>query len=452
MLVPDADAKRGLVLRLLDEPPQGQTGNLHHIAARILADREAILRVARSKPTPFYLYDPAAHAAALTAFDTAFSAELPHHQPFFAVKSNHEKNVVQGAVAAGYGLDVSSGRELAQALKTKAPQILFSGPAKSPSDLETAIAAADRVTVNIDSFRELERLVDAAERQQREIRAGVRIYTKYHGSWSKFGIPLEDLARFWRAAAEHPAVRLEGIQFHLSWNRNAEPYCNIIRDLAAYLEREFSLAERMSIRFIDIGGGYRPHANEGYYPGDVPQAALYKTAAEHYGEAIDFVEPYYIKDSIPIADYAAVIGGAVRERLAHVVDAQYYTEPGRIVATDAMHLVLRVVDRKRDDLVIVDGGINMVGWERYLHIYAPVVNLTHPADVDRPLRVYGSLCDPEDVFAYHVYTAAVEEGDVLVIPYQGAYTYCVAQDFIRPIPKVYRLPAGKKQGKGGRSF
>ena len=99
-----------------------------------------------------------------------------------------------------------------------------------------------------------------------------------------------------------------------------------------------------------------------------------------------------------------------------------------------MHLVLKVVDVKSPDLVITDGGTNAVGWERFEHDYFPVINLTQPGLTEHPCLVLGSLCTPHDVwgFSYHGY--GIAEGDVLLVPDQGAYTYSLRQEFIKPLP------------------
>jgi diaminopimelate decarboxylase len=439
-LVADLAAKKARVAALLEAEHPIPEGDLAHVAARALGQREALLAAAERHPTPFYLFDRAGFSEALRAFAGAFDARLPGHRPFYAVKSNHHPLVVEEAVRRGFGLDVSSGRELRQALALPVREILFSGPAKSADDHALALANADRVTVHLDSFRELERLGAAASAAGRTIRAGVRVSTAHHGAWSKFGIPLADLGRFWREAQHHPFVDLRGIQFHLSWNRDASPYRRIIEDLARTLERDLDAEARRRIAFIDVGGGYKPHRLEGYYPAAHPLGEVIAAADGFFGEETEFVPRYIVKDSIPVEEYAAVIGEAVERCLRPLVDCAYYTEPGRIVSTFAMHLVLRVVDPKSDGLVILDGGINMVGWERYLHIYCPVVNLTHPADREIDVRLGGSLCDCEDVWGFHCFAERIEEGDVVVVPYQGAYTFCVAQDFIRPIPPVHELP------------
>jgi diaminopimelate decarboxylase len=438
MIARDLEEKKKLVLRLLAEPHDLLSEPLDHVATEILRSREALLGLASRYETPFYAFDGERFSRALEQMKLAFGARIPRHRPFYAVKSNPHRSVLLAAVASGFGLDVSSGRELRLALDLGEGPLAFSGPAKTREDLDLAATHAGRVLVNIDSFRELERLGEVSARRQVRVRAGVRISTEHHGAWSKFGIPITDLRRFWQSAKAHPFVDLHGIQFHLSWNRDARPYERIIEELGTTLAG-FSPAERADIRFIDIGGGYRPHRLEGYFPSDDALGSVLETASQHYGEPVSFEAPFYVKESVSIDEYASAIGAAIDRHLRPHVECDYLTEPGRVVSTYAMHIVLRVVDKKSAGLVIVDGGINMVGWERYLATYCPVVNLTRPAATEVEVQIGGSLCDCEDVWGGRLYGDGVEEGDVLVVPFQGAYSLTTAQEFIRPIPPVYAM-------------
>ena len=431
--------KRQQIEQILNSPPAGEPGDFSHVVSRILQRREDILALWRGSRRR-YLPTTRGHSAALDEFAGAFGRHVPLHQPFFAVKSNHHPYLAAEAVAADFGLDVSSSRELKLALDAGANRILFSGPGKSAADLDLALAHRQRVIVNLDSFRELELLGKAAARHGNGIRAGVRIHTSAHGAWSKFGIPLAKLPQFWRLAATHPGIELQGLQSHLSWTHDAAPYCRVIREVAEILQEQLAPAERQQIKFYDFGGGFRPYRIEGRYPTELPLGELIRVADEESGETSRFSAPYYYQDSVPIETYAGEIGAALAEHLAPLVECEYFSEPGRVVAAPAMHLVMRVADRKRDDLVIVDGGIHMIGWERYLHVYCPVVNLTRPALREIPVRICGSLCDPEDVMGRWCFADSLQEGDVLVMPFQGAYTYSTAHNFIRDIPPVHRLP------------
>jgi diaminopimelate decarboxylase len=429
---PLAEAKDH-VRRLLDEATFPPSDDLAEVADAILPRRAALLALAERYPTPLYAFDPPGFRAALAAFRRAFDPCLPNHAPFYAVKSNHHPWVIAAAADAGFGLDVSSGSELEAALATAAP-ILFSGPAKSEDELLTAAAHADRVTVQLDSERELRLLGQVSARTGRRVRAGLRVWTGEHGAWSKFGVPLRELTRLWRSAP--PGVELVGVQSHLSWNRSPEPYVAVIEEIGAALA-QWTADERARLEFLDVGGGYRPHRLEGYFPPEHALGAALQAASEHYEVPIRWPEPFYVKPSVPLDAYAQAIGAALARHAPHV--PAVYTEPGRIVSTYAMHLLVRVVDKKSDDLVIIDGGTHMVGWEKYLQIYAPVVNLTRPARTELSVRLGGSLCDSEDVFGQRCFASAIEEGDVLVVPFQGAYSWGTAQRFIRAIPEVRRM-------------
>ena len=106
-----------------------------------------------------------------------------------------------------------------------------------------------------------------------------------------------------------------------------------------------------------------------------------------------------------------------------------------------MHILLRVVDKKADDLVVTDGGTNIVGWERFETDYFPVINLSRPSLTERNCMIFGSLCTPHDIWGYGYFGEGIEPGDVLMIPSQGAYTYSLRQQFIKPLAKVVSLEA-----------
>lgn len=379
------------------------------VAQAVLERRDELLQ--SIGPTPAYLFDGTGFRAALDGFRRVFDSRLPEHRSFFAMKSNPHPLVVRGAVDAGFGLDASSGRELRQALAatttTPEVQIVFSGPAKSREDHDLALLHADQVTVHVDSAGELRRLGEAVQRAGRPIRAGLRISAG--GDWAKFGVPAERV----RELRIPEGVHLRGLQFHLSWNRDPEPYRRMI-EIVAPLFEEIGQSNGLAgeLMFLDVGGGYRPHRLEGEFP--------------------DFT----VKPSVPIEAYADGIAAAVRRA---GLRCAVWTEPGRILSTFAMHLVMRVVDKKSDSLVIVDGGIHMVGWERYQSIVHPVVNLDRPSLDEQVVRLGGSLCDCEDTLGERVFGAGIEEGDRLLIPFQGAYSFTTAQNFIRDIPPVYPI-------------
>jgi diaminopimelate decarboxylase len=104
-----------------------------------------------------------------------------------------------------------------------------------------------------------------------------------------------------------------------------------------------------------------------------------------------------------------------------------------------MHIVIKAVDRKGDDLVVADTGTNILGWERYETDYVPVVNLTRPSLTERPCLITGSLCTPHDIWGWSFFGDDIEPGDILLLPNQGAYTWSLRQEFIKPLAKVVKV-------------
>jgi diaminopimelate decarboxylase len=440
------EKERKEILKILRLRPRNKKGSLLNVVKGIKADARIFLKMAREHQTPFFAVDGRALERNIEGFLGAFRKHLPEVHAFYAMKANHHPMIVGTAVKHGMGLDVSSGRELGIALKAGAKRILFSGPGKTPPEHELALENSNRVIVNLDSFGELERLGKLAAARGRKIRAGVRINVASLGGWTKFGIPLDELKRFWDTAKKYPFIGLQGIQFHISWNRDVTRYEEMLGIIGGYLEKNLTAKDLGEIRFIDFGGGYFPDRSEGYYPwtahypGAWPGGKIVSIADSYLGRTTRFRDRYYITESSPVAVFARGIAASISRHLKPLLDCEYFTEPGRIIANDAMHIVIKLIDCKKPDFVISDGGVNMVGWEYGEFFYYPLVNLTHPSDREIPCTVTGPLCTPHDTWGYNCYAEKMVEGDIIVVPNQGAYKYVLAQDFIKPKPQVYLMP------------
>ena len=414
--------------------PRLDPTQLRRLVGSVVDQRHRYLAALDVRPSPLYLLDRSALAARSRQLTRAFRRALPDVGFYYAVKSNHHPDIVSQLVSDGFGLDVSSGQELELALAAKATDIVLSGPGKQPAEIRLAVDNADRVTVLLDSFTELQRLKQIAAEMGRPVRAGVRLTTQPGGLWRKFGIPLKDLVDLWDAFQSDRWVTLCGLQFHTSWNRAPQPQVDFLLELGCALAAAPGPL-REAIRFVDVGGGYWPEEGEWLQAAGTAEGQI--RVAQ--GEAV--VEPlaHYALPSTPINAYASAIGEAVRTHLACIAPCRIFIEPGRWLCHDAMHLLLTVVDSKPPDLVITDAGTNAVGWERFETDYFPVVNLSRPSLQERPCLVLGSLCTPHDVWGYACFGEPPRIGDVLLIPNQGAYTYSLRQDFIKPLPEVVAL-------------
>jgi len=337
---------------------------------------------------------------------------------------------------SGFGLDVSSGAELQTALTLGANDIIFSGPGKTNEELGLAILHRDRTTLLLDSFGELERLKVLVSRSDdiNPVRVGIRLTTNPDGLWRKFGIVPEKLPTFWNQVKNLSTIQFKGLQFHSSWNLTPDRQVEFIMLLGNILNNmpeDFN----QSIEFIDIGGGYWPGEGEWLQFAGTPEGIYHKAMDKN----LEPVETHYIMPGTPIEKFAQTLFKAINKHIFPFVNCRICFEPGRWICHSAMHILFTIVDKKGHDLVITDAGTNAIGWERFETDYFPILNLSRSALQEKVCSVLGSLCTPHDVWGYTYFGNDIQVGDLLMIPCQGAYTYSLCQNFIKPLPDFVKI-------------
>lgn len=423
---------------VLEKDVNWEKGSLNSVVKKFLDRRDSFLQLARIHATPMYVLDQQELINSIDEFDYNFQKYIPGLRPYFAMKTNHHPFILKTLIKKGWGIDVSSIREFKLAQKSHCKNFLYTGPGKTREDLLYILQSREHVIINVDSFGELQKLDEVTRKVKKNIVVGVRIITSAHKAWSKFGIPIKDLKKFYIQAKTMPFVKLQGIQFHLSWNESPDPYRQAIKQLGSYLQKNFSKKELSEIKFIDFGGGFLPYKSEGLYPWASPKGAIIKTVDEYFNQKTSFKDKYLFLPSVSLDTYAQGISAAISKYLSFL-NCSYLAEPGRIISNSSMHILLRVVDNKNNKLVIADGGINIIGWERFLSEYFPIINLTRPSLTEHECTIAGPLCTPDDLWGYYYYGKTIHEGDILLVPNQGCITYSFAQNFIQPIPPVYIL-------------
>jgi diaminopimelate decarboxylase len=401
---------------------------------RFWARRQIFLEGATRFGSPHYFYDQTCLVAAARRFQATFERHFGCFQAFFAVKSNCLPALVRDVVAQGLGLDVSSGLELGGALALNCPRIVFSGPGKTDSELQLALANRPRVILLLDSFGELERVTALVRNQPAgdALRCGVRVHGPVQGKWNKFGIPLDQLPRMLKAARAVKGLRFCGIQMHSSWNLTPEPQKAMIAAISACLRNKVPPDLWQSLEFLDIGGGFWPEAGEWLNSENTLKGSL-----------LQLIDPkaalpsvHYYRPSAALEVFAQQLSQTISACGPPLCDLAIWAEPGRWICHGAMHVVLRVVDRKGPRSVITDSGTHLLGWERPLSEFIPVLNLSQPARQERSCMIFGSLCTPSDIWGKTYFGAGIAVGDILLIPDQGAYTYSLRQSFIKPLARV----------------
>lgn len=425
----EAKTKRILAKRDLPLPREAVLAYL----APILSRKEDYLRLVREHGTPLIVFDEKALIDRAERFRAAFTACIENFHPHFAVKSNNHPFVSGALASIGYGLDVSSGVELKMVLETPCKSILFTGPGKTLPELALAVENHPRVTVLADSFGELERLSIAAREARKTVSIGVRLTNDTRGLWRKFGIPPSRLGEFIELAEKLGNVEVRGIHFHTSWNMNPSAQVKFIERIGKTLKK-LGKPRTGKLEFLDIGGGYWPERGEWLNAGGTERGKLLGAANIHPAGSGPFLVP-----AAPIDEFAVAIAAALEEHIFPFSNLKIYAEPGRWVCDDAMQVLLTVMDKKGGNLVIADGGTNIVGLDKFEADYCPVANLSRPSQKTSKCLVTGSLCTPHDIWGFEVEGESPEPGDILLVTAVGAYTWSLRQEFIKPLARVVQL-------------
>ena len=402
-----------------------------------LKKRDVLLESARRFNTPQYFFDEPALAQSLSRFHEAFSKRIERFRVFYAVKSNSFPGLSKYVSDAGNGLDVSSGLELSMALSLGCKSILFSGPGKTDAELILAIQNRDKATLLMDSAGELQKvsaLVRDLDLEGVPLRVGFRLRGHHHGIWGKFGVAPEGFPDLFSKALAVKNLDPQGIQFHTSWNMGPEAQVKMIERVGACV-KALPESSQTRLKFLDIGGGYWPERGEWLNPQNTLSGKLLQILDPDF----EFKPSHYYHPARPLEVFAREISAALRSQGPPLSQLEIFMEPGRWISTPAMHVLIKVVDKKEATVAIADGGINLLGWERPLFEFTPLLNLTRPSLREFPVRVFGNLCTPLDIWGTTLFGEGVENGDILLVPDQGSYTYCLRQSFIKPIARVIRF-------------
>lgn len=356
--------------------------------------------------TPFYVYARKALDERVAQLRQAMPPELKIH---YAMKANPMPALVQHMATLVDGFDLASAGEMKVALDTPMPadHISFAGPGKRPHELSQAIAAG--VTLNVESFHELETIVAQCEALGLNAKVAIRINPAFElkasgmkmgGGPKQFGIDEEQVPRALQRIKE---LDLAFQGFHIysgSQNLKAESIIDA-------QQKSLQLASQLSdhcpspIRKLNIGGGF----GIPYFPGDTP------LVIEQIGAAL-------AKELIP-----------TKQTLP---EAEVIIELGRYLVGEAGVYVTRVIDKKNSrgqTFLVVDGGLHH-------HLaasgnFGQVIRKNYPVTIGNKMdsqemetvNIVGPLCTPLDMLADKMTLPEATVGDLVVIYQSGAYGY-----------------------------
>lgn len=407
----------------------------------ILLKKEYFLESAKAYGTPQYILDEEALIKNAKRFMNAFNSKLKKFNAFYAFKSNDLPYLIKKVKEVGINADVASEFELMLALKLGFDNIIFTAPMKSCSEIKLAIENSDKVVINVDNADELDNIIKEADKQSISIKNPIRLSFRLtdnsvKAKWSKFGLNFEEFKALSKKTLtlKNKNIKWAGIHFHASWNQNSKAYVDNINNIGDYLKSNFTDSELETLEFLDIGGGFLVDGYGSLFSSTVAGGIIKKSVdSMNEIEKQELLNRVYVDKIDDIEKIANEISSAVNIFMKKIKreTLEIRAEPGRFICSNSTHILLKINSIKRGNL-IVDGGINLLGGAPFSFDYVPVINLSNPSLTEQKIKIYGSLCDPDDHFGYYCFGKNFKIGDVLIVMNQGSYSYSTTWRWQRP--------------------
>ncbi|HTI18034.1 MAG TPA: Y4yA family PLP-dependent enzyme [Trinickia sp.] len=381
-----------------------------------------------------------------------------HFEMFYGAKANKSQALLQAAVEASVGVDVSSIYELGAALRAGVDgcAICATGPAKTRVFHAALIGAGSLIA--IDSREEF----DDLEALARETRADspTRVLLRYrpHASrTSRFGMTVDDLlACLHRLAISRDLFRFEGFHFHLP-GYSHQSRVDAIAELMPLVQAARAL--NLPLRLLDIGGGLpvryvesarfdafaRAQRPSDYRNGIVP--SRFYPYGGRIGAA-DWLEQLLTSPLMP---------GLSVEQYLNRQQLTLALEPGRSLADQAalsLFRITRVKSLADDTFVVFAEGSSFSACETWFaseFLVDPIlVSCSHgerPGIVPSasPVRAYiaGHSCLDEDVITNRLihFQSKPQTGDLLVYANTAGYQMDLLENEFHRHPMPKRISA-----------
>jgi diaminopimelate decarboxylase len=389
-------------MQILNEPLENRNGELY-------IDGVSAEELAARFDTPLYVISETRIRENYNRLYKALISNYPKIRIYYAAKANSNLSVLEILGAEGAYLDAVSPGEVSIALKSGFPaeRILFTGTSVRNDELQFLVDS--KVTINVDSLSQLDRLLNMTAPSLFSVRVNPEIGAGHHnhvitaGKHSKFGVWEEDAVKAY-ATAKKAGVEQFGIHMHVgSGVLDVEPF-------VLALEKLLNIAKRVhkqvgvKFEFIDMGGGlgvpYKPEDKEldlALFSDTI--LALFKRRISEYGLG----EPFFC------------------------------VEPGRYLVCDAGILLTAVNTVKTTPFkkfVGVDAGFNTLIRPTMYGSYHPILVANKLGSPEEEIYdVVGPICESGDALARDRRLPKIEEGDLLAVLNAGAYGFAMSSQY-----------------------
>ena len=363
---------------------------------QLFAEDVAIADIISEHGTPAYIYSRATLERHWHAFDNAFGSHP--HLICFAVKSNSNIALLNVMARLGSGFDIVSQGELERVLVAggEASKVVFSGVAKSHSEIERALDVGIRC-FNVESIPELHRINEVAGKMGKiapiSLRVNPDVDAKTHPYIStglkenKFGVSVQQAREVYRLAKTLPNVKIVGMDCHIgSQLTELQPFLDATDRLIVLMEQ--LKEDGIELHHLDLGGGLGVPYNgeEPPHPTEYTEALLAK--------------------------------------LKNYPNLEIILEPGRAISANAGILVTKVEYLKSNEdrnFAIVDTGMNDMIRPALYEAYMQITEVNQSLDREKAVYdVVGPICETSD-FLGKGRELAIAEGDLIAMRSAGAY-------------------------------
>ncbi len=371
---------------------------------QLMAEEISVKQLAQQFGTPLYVYSRATLERHWHAFDSALQGHP--HLICFAVKSNPNIALLNLLAKLGSGFDIVSQGELERVLAAggEANKVVFSGVAKSHSEIERALEVGIRC-FNVESEAELLRINQVAAKLGKKAPISLRVnpdvdakthpYISTGLKKNKFGVSVERAREVYRLAKTLPHIQIVGMDCHIgSQLTELQPFLDSADRLLVLLEQ--LRQDGIELQHLDLGGGLGVRYSDETPPHPTEYASALLAKFKQYPEL------------------------------------EIILEPGRAISANAGILVTKVEYLKSNEdfnFAIVDAGMNDMIRPALYQAYMEIIEADR--SLDREAKVYdvvGPICETSD-FLGKSRRLSIAAGDFIVQRSAGAYGASMASNY-----------------------
>ncbi len=403
--------------------------------------------------TPLYIVNGERLSRNIRSFSGAVREAFGDAEIFHPVKTSGIPDLLTIMAEAGIGAEAAAGHEIEICRRLGIPggMIIFGGVNRRAEEFALALEAGIH-TIILDGIEELRALREAAAARSQPVRVALRTAL---GIRAKSFLPLQNTSSTrspygfdpagseFRAALrilkDAPGLRLAGLHSHIGTGiRAIAPF---VRNARAIVRLCAELrAEGFPIDALNVGGGLGVPTAREFSPLEfLLYAAAGRMPAAPPPPAEERIERY-------AAALTSASGAACRERSLPMPRLQF--EPGRILTSDAVLLILRVGAVKRRGAGVrfacVDGGAMSVGMSSLAeyHEIFPLGNA--PAEQERYTFI-GRVPTALDLLYRNRRFPKLEGGEYIAFMDAGAYMIPTSTNFASLKPAILFCAGGRER-------